>query len=76
MPLGLSNAIAIFQALVNDVLGDMLNHFIFVNLDDTLIFPKNMEHTLLVRLVLQRLMENCLYVRAEKCVLCEFFGGL
>ncbi|KAM9842568.1 cochlin [Aulostomus maculatus] len=43
MPFGLTNAPAVFQALVNDVLGDMLNHSIFVYLDDTLIFSKSME---------------------------------
>lgn len=37
MRFGLTNSPAIFQALVNDVLRDMLNRFIFVNLDDILI---------------------------------------
>jgi hypothetical protein len=32
MPFGLTNAV--FQALVKDVLRDMLNHFVFVYLDD------------------------------------------
>lgn len=34
MPFGLTNAPAVFQTLINDVLRDMLNHFIFVYLDD------------------------------------------
>lgn len=34
MPFGLTNALVVFQALVNDVLRDMLNRFIFVYLDD------------------------------------------
>ena len=34
MPFGLTNAPAVFQALVNDVLRDMLNKFVFVYLDD------------------------------------------
>lgn len=38
MPFGLTNAPAVFQTLVNDVLGDMLNAFVFVYLDDILIF--------------------------------------
>ena len=38
MPFGLTNAPAIFQSLVNDVLRDMLNRFVFVYLDDILIF--------------------------------------
>ncbi|XP_044071019.1 uncharacterized protein LOC122884763 [Siniperca chuatsi] len=41
MPFGLTNAPAVFQTLVNDVLRDMLNHFIFVHMDDILIFSKD-----------------------------------
>ena len=67
MPFGLPNAPAVFQALVNDVLRDMLNRFIFVYLDDLLIFSQNMEeHVQHVRLVL-RLLENKLFVKAENC---------
>ncbi len=64
LPFGLSNAPAVFQALVNDVLRDMLNQFIYVYLDDILIFS----HSLQEHAVLQRLLENGLYVKAEKCV--------
>lgn len=38
MPLGLTNAPAVFQALINDVLRDFLNHFVFFYLDDILDF--------------------------------------
>lgn len=37
-PFGLTNAPAVFQVLVNDVLRDMINCFVFVYLDDILIF--------------------------------------
>uniref|UniRef100_A0A3P8R7J1 Gypsy retrotransposon integrase-like protein 1 n=1 Tax=Astatotilapia calliptera TaxID=8154 RepID=A0A3P8R7J1_ASTCA len=68
MPFGLTNAPAVFQALVNDVLRDFLNVFVFVYLDDILIFSKTLEdHRIHVRSVLQRLLENRLYVKAEKC---------
>ncbi|KAF7655703.1 hypothetical protein LDENG_00052030 [Lucifuga dentata] len=68
MPFGLTNAPAIFQALVNDVLRDMLNRFVFVYLDDILIFSRSREeHVLHVQSVLQHLLENSLYCKAEKC---------
>lgn len=68
MPFGLTNAPAIFQCLVNDVLRDFLNQFgiykdlieIYKNKDPTV-------HQNQVRLVLQRLAENQLFVKAEKC---------
>lgn len=44
MPFGLTNAPAMFQPLFNDVLCDMLNKFLFVYLDDSLIFSKMEEH--------------------------------
>ncbi|XDV14335.1 hypothetical protein PO909_014606 [Leuciscus waleckii] len=43
LPFGLVNAPAVFQALVNDVLRDMLNLFVFVYLDDILIFSPNLQ---------------------------------
>ncbi len=69
LPFGLSNAPAVFQAPVNDVLRDMVDQFIYVYLDDILIFSHSLqEHVQHVRQVLQRLLENGLYVKAEKCV--------
>ncbi len=58
----------VFQALVNDVLRDMLDQFIYVYLDDILIFSHSLQqHVQHVRRVLQWLLENGLYVKAEKC---------
>ncbi|KAI2649346.1 Transposon Tf2-9 polyprotein [Labeo rohita] len=69
LPFGLANAPSVFQALVNDVLRDMLNVFVFVYLDVILIFsPSVSDHVQHVCRVLQRLLENCLFVKAEKCV--------
>ncbi|KAL4007857.1 hypothetical protein ACER0C_001709 [Sarotherodon galilaeus] len=69
MPFGLTNAPAVFQALINDVLRDFLNHFVFVYLDDILIFSRSLDdHVRQVRCVLQRLLENKLFVKVEKCV--------
>lgn len=67
MPFGLNNAPAVFQALVNDVLRDMLNQFVFIYLD-ILIFSKNKnEHVHHVQTILQCLLENSLFVKANKC---------
>lgn len=41
MPFGLTNAPAVFQNLINDVLRDMLNRFVFMYLDDILVFSKD-----------------------------------
>lgn len=70
MPYGLTNAPAVLQALVNDILRDFINQFVFMYLDDILIFsPYLQEHQRHVRLVLQRLLENHLFVKGEKCEL-------
>ena len=79
MPFGLTNAPATFQHLMNDIFHDLLDHFVVIYLDDILIFSKNpREHTEHVRLVLQRLQENGLYVKLEKCTFdsssVEFLG--
>ncbi|TWW59252.1 Retrovirus-related Pol polyprotein from transposon opus [Takifugu flavidus] len=66
MPFGLTNAPAVFQALINDILRDMLNKSVFVYLEDILIFSRSKEeHVHHVQAVLQRLLENS--VKAEKC---------
>lgn len=59
VPFGLVNAPEVFQALINDVLKNILNRFVFVYLDDILIFSKNLQdHVQQVRLVLQQLLRN------------------
>ena len=68
MPFGLTNAPAVFQCLINDVLRDFLNLFVVVYLDDILIFSKSEEeHVSHVHQVLERLLENKLFVKSEKC---------
>lgn len=55
MPFSLTNAPAVFQALINNVLRDFINRFVFVYLDDILIFSPNLQHRHSpVRQVLQR----------------------
>lgn len=68
MPFGLTNARAVFEALIKDVLRDLLNLFIFVYLDNIYIFSRSLEeHKGHVGRVLQRLLDNHLYVKPEKC---------
>ena len=68
MPFRLTNAPAVFQTLVNDVLRDMINKFVFVYLDDILVFSRDPEeHKVYVQKVLQRLLENRLFMKSEKC---------
>lgn len=59
MPFGLTNATAVFQALVNDILRDFLNRFVFIYLDDILVFSPD--------LATQVLLNNQVFVLAEKC---------
>ena len=67
MPFGLSNCPAVFQALVNDVLRDFLDHFVFVYLDVILMFSSDLDsHVQHVRQVLQRLLQNRLFFKLEK----------
>lgn len=67
MPFGLASAPAIFQALINDVLREMLNKCVFVHLDDILIFFQSYEDLVQhVRQVLSRLILNNLFVKLEK----------
>lgn len=70
MPFGRTNALVVFQALVNDVLRYMLDQFVFVYLDDILIFFSDEQtHIQHVLQVLQHLLDHQLFVKAEKCFL-------
>lgn len=71
MPFGLTNAPATFQHMMNHTFYDMLDKFVVAYLDDILIFSDTKEeHEEHVKRVLQRLQENKLYAKAEKC---EFY---
>ncbi|KAI2646340.1 Transposon Tf2-9 polyprotein [Labeo rohita] len=68
MPYGLANSPAIFQSFINEILKDFLNKFVIAYIDDILIYSMSeAEHIHQVRTVLSRLLENQLYVKAEKC---------
>lgn len=68
MPLGLTNAPAAFQHFMNDVFRDVLDDFVVIYLDDILIFSRDpRDHERHVRLVLQRLRDQQLFCKLEKC---------
>ena len=73
MPFGLTNAPAVFQAMISDVLRDFLDHFMYVYSDDILTYsPDLATHQEHVKQVLKRLLDNHLYVKAEKkCFSCQ-----
>jgi hypothetical protein len=66
---GLTNSPATFQTMMNDIFADMISEgVVVVYLDDILIFTKDLEeHRKITRRVLQRLEENELFLREEKC---------
>jgi hypothetical protein len=68
MPFGLANAPATFQTFINEVLGDLVDTICIVYLDDILIYSENEEeHAQHVHRVLERLQQNNLYAKLEKC---------
>lgn len=68
MPFGLTNGPTVFQALVNDVLRDFINHCVFVYLDDILIFRSPWQT---MRDTSARYYNSCwrtdFFVKGEKC---------
>ena len=68
MPFGVTNAPAQFMNMMNDLLGEYLDRFVLVFLDDILIYSANIDqHTEHVEKVLQKLREHRLYAKASKC---------
>jgi hypothetical protein len=68
MSFGLTNAPAYFMYLLNKVFIEYLDKFIVVFIDDILIFSKDEEeHDEHFHLVLQKLRENQLYAKLNKC---------
>jgi hypothetical protein len=68
MSFGLTNAPAYFMYLMNKVFMEYLDKFVVVFIDDILIFSKNEEeYDKHLCMVLQKLRENQLYVKLNKC---------
>jgi hypothetical protein len=68
MSFGLTNAPTYFMYLMNKVFMEYLDKFVVVFIDDILIFSKNEEeHNKHLCMVLQKLRENQLYAKLNKC---------
>ena len=67
---GMTNSPATFQAVMNEILRDLINERkVAVFIDDVLVGTKTEKgHDEIVKEILRRLEENNLYVKLEKCV--------
>ena len=67
---GMTNSPATFQAMMNEILRDLINEGkVTVFVDDVLVGTETKkEHDEIVEEILRRLEENDLYVKPEKCV--------
>ena len=79
MPFGVTNAPAQFMNMMNDLLGDYLDDFVLVFLDDVLVYSADTEqHAKHLRKILGKLREQHLYAKASKCEMLktsvEFLG--
>jgi hypothetical protein len=68
MSFGLTNALAYFIYLMNNVFMEYLDKFFVVFIDDILVYSKSEEeHEEHLRLVLQKLWDHSLYAKLSKC---------
>ena len=68
--MGLTNAVAWFQRQMTKVLGDYIGKFVYLHIDDVLIFSKNeKEHIKHLQLVLQCLQKHNIVCKFQKAVI-------
>ena len=68
LPLGLCNAPSTFQRVMNSVMGEYIDDFVLVYLDDILVFSSTeYEHENHLRLVFQQLRQHKLQAKLKKC---------
>ena len=79
MPFGVTNALAQFMFMIDDLLSEYLDKFVIVFLDDVLIYSANpQDHVDHLQKFLGRLRHHQLCAKASKCDIMkksvEFFG--
>ena len=68
LPLELCNAPSTFQRLMNSIMGEYIDNFVLVYLDDILVFSTTAhEHGHHLSLVFQKLREHKLQAKLKKC---------
>jgi len=67
---GMINSPAIFQAMINEILRDLINEGKVAAFVDNILVGMEMkeEHDEIVEEILRRLEENDLYIKPEKCM--------
>ena len=68
MSFGLTNAPAVFMALMNKIFAEYLDKFTVIFIDDIVVYSKSREeHKEHLKIALQLLRDNQLYVKLSKC---------
>jgi hypothetical protein len=68
MPFGLTNPPTTFRTFMNDIFREWFDDFVVIYIDDILVYNNFMEeHVECLQRVFQRLRENKLYAKFEKC---------
>ena len=66
---GLTNLLATFQAIMNNILRDLIDTGdVAAFIDNVLVGTKDKKHGKIVEKVLKRMEKNNLYIKLEKCV--------
>jgi len=67
---GMTNSLAMFQAMMNEILRDLINKGkVAAFVDDVLVGTETEKgHNEIVKEILRRLEENDLYIKPEKCI--------
>ena len=72
MPFRLKNASLIFQKMMIEILGNWIEEFVVIYIDDIIIYSKIFkEHLQHIRKVLEKLKKVKLMLKLKKCKWCE-----